>query len=401
MRVALLSLLELASDSPLPRAFLRVGGLSLARQQLSIAHALDCERIVCLAPAVTPDILALQHLAERRGSQFHVIAGARPLLGLVTAADEVIAFADGLFASTAEATDLISEGQGVLVQPVEQGLAAGFERIDINHAAAGAMRIPGRLVEQIAALPADCDAISALQRIALQAGVRQRPIPAPGQDGLFWTLVRSDAEAHAIEPQWIRQRTRDAVPLSPARGLALMAVRSFGPALLHAGTGSAAVVLAAAVTAFVAIGAAWFTLPTLGLACCAAGWFLRESGALLARIEADGPQRSRALVSLTTYGWLIDAIIVGLLGWGSGPDNLRPWYEQAFAPFMLLALLRIVAGIYTGKWSAWLTDRSLLAIILIGALAGRIGTFAAYGGAVAAAVGALALLSNKTRLTRL
>ena len=77
MRVALLSLLELASDSPLPRAFLRVGGLSVARQQLSIAHALDCERIICLAPAVTPDILALQHLAERRGSQFHVIAGAR------------------------------------------------------------------------------------------------------------------------------------------------------------------------------------------------------------------------------------------------------------------------------------------------------------------------------------
>ena len=401
MRVALLSLLELASDSPLPRAFLRVGGLSVARQQLSIAHALDCERIICLAPAVSSDILALQHLAERRGNQFHVVAGPRALLGLVTAADEVIVFADGLFASTAQAAASIGDGPCVLVQPVEQGLAAGFERIDINHAAAGAMRIPGRLVEQVAALPADCDAVSALQRIALQAGVRQRPIPAPGQDGLFWALVRSDAEAHAIEPQWINQRTRDAIPLSPARGLALIGVRSFGPALLHAGTGSGAVMIAAVVAALLAVGAAWFTLPTLGLACCAIGWILHESGAMLARIEGDEPQPHRAMVSLTAYSWLIDAIIIGLLGWGSGPGNLRPWYEQLFPPLMLLALLRIVTSVYSGRWSAWLTDRSLLAIILIGALAGRIGTFAAYGGAVAAAATALVLLSNQTRLTRL
>ena len=107
------------------------------------------------------------------------------------------------------------------------------------------------------------------------------------------------------------------------------------------------------------------------------------------------------MVSLTAYSWLIDAIIIGLLGWGSGPGNLRPWYEQLFPPLMLLALLRIVTSVYSGRWSAWLTDRSLLAIILIGALAGRIGTFAAYGGAVAAAATALVLLSNQTRLTRL
>ena len=368
LRVALLSFLEPAADSPIPRALLRVGGLTVARQQLSIALALDCERIICLAPALTSDIVALQHIAERRRAQFHVVAGARPLLGLVTAADEVIAFADGLFASTAEAVDLISEGPGVLVQPVEQGLAAGFERIDLNSAAAGAMRIPGRLVEQIATLPTDCDAISALQRIALQAGVRQRPIPAPGQDGLFWTLVRSDAEAHTIEPQWIRQRTRDTVPL--------------GPALL-------------------AIGAAWFTFAALGLALCAIGWILFESGALLARIEDDGGRDKRAIDGLTAYSWVIDAIIVGLLGWSSELEFAQPWYFQLFPPFMLLALLRIVASIYTGRWSGWLTDRSLLALALIGALLGRIGTIATYGGAVIAAIAVLVLLSRKSRLTRL
>ena len=401
LRVALLSLLELAAEGQIPRAFLRVGGLTVARQQLGIALALDCERIVCLAPTITPDIVQLQHLAEARGAQFHVISGPRPLLGLITASDEVIALADGLFGSTAEAVDLLSEGQAVLVQPIEQGLAAGFERIDLNHAAAGAIRIPGRLVEQIATLPADCDAVSALQRIALQAGVRQRPIPAPGLDGLFWTLVRSDAEAHTLEPQWIRQRTRDTVPLGPARGLALLAVRSFGPALLHAGTGAQALVIAAVVIALLALGAGWFGLSVLGLGLVAMGWVLRESAALLARIEQDAPSRRHGIDSLTAYGWAIDGVVVLLLGWGMGLAPGHSWLDQMFPPFMLIAQLRIVAAIHDGRWGAWLTDRSVLSVALLAALLGRIGSEAAHGGAVGAAIAVLALLAAKSRLTRL
>lgn len=384
----------------MPRAFLRVGGLTVARQQLGIALALNCERIVCLAPTLTPDILELQHVAEARGAQFNVIAGPRPLLGLISANDEVIALADGLFGSTAETVDLLSESQAVLIQPIEQGLAAGFERIDINHAAAGAIRIPGRLVEQITTLPADCDPVSALQRIALQAGVRQRQIPTPGQDGLFWTLVRSDAEAHTIEPQWIRQRTRDTVPLGPARGLALLAVRSFGPALLHAGSGARALVIAAVVLALLALGAGWFGLPVLGLGLIALGWVLRESAALLARIEHEAQPRRRGIDSLAAYGWAIDGVIVLLLGWGAGIDPAHSWLDRMFPPFMLVAQLRIVAAIHDGRWGAWLTDRSLLSLVLMGALLGRIGSEAAHGGAALAAVATLALLGTKSRLTR-
>ena len=397
----MLSLVEPSAEGHVPRAFLRVGGLTVARQQLGIALALECERIICLAPAITPDILQLQHLAEARGAQFNVISGPRPLLGLVNTGDEIIAFADGLFSSTAETVDLLSESQGVLVQPIEQGLAAGFERIDLNHAAAGAIRIPGRLVEQIATLPADCDAISALQRIALQAGIKQRQILTPGQDGLFWTLVRSDVEAHTIEPQWIRQRTRDTVPLGPARGLALLAVRSFGPALLHAGTGSRALVIAAVVLALLAVGAGWFALPVLGLGLTALGWILRESAALLARIEHEAAPKRGGIDSLAAYGWALDAVIVLLFAWGAGIDPAHSLLDRMFPPFMLIAGLRIVAAIHDGRWGAWLTDRSLLSLVLMGAILGRIGSEAAHGGAVVAAIAALVLLDSKTRLTRL
>ena len=394
-------MLEHAADGGhVPRAFLRVGGLSVARQQLALSLNLGCERIVCVAPALTPELVALQHIAEGAGAQFHVVRGARALAGLVTASDELIALADGLFASGAEAADLLSEGQGVLVQPIEQGLVAGFERIDINHAAAGAMRIPGRLVERIADLPADCDTFSSLQRAALQASIRQRPIPATGQDGLFWTLVRSEAEAHGIEPQWIRQRTRDTQPLGPARGAALLAVRSFGPALLHAGSGSQALAVAAGAAALLALGAGWFGFAALGLAFCAFGWLLRECAALVGRIEHDLVKPRFGLGGLALYGWVIDAVIVALLGWSAVPIAGLPTIHHFFPAFMLVALLRIVAGLPTGRWRGWLTDRSLLALIMLGAVAGGIAGEAAHIGAIIAALAGMALVSGVTRLTR-
>ena len=84
-----------AADSAIPRAFLHVGGLTLARQQLGLALALGCERIACVARGLTPEMLALQHAAEKAGAQFHVITGPRALSGLVTATDEVLALAEG------------------------------------------------------------------------------------------------------------------------------------------------------------------------------------------------------------------------------------------------------------------------------------------------------------------
>lgn len=394
-------MLEPAAESGLgARAFLRIGGLTVARQQLALAFALQCERIVCIAPALTSTIVELQHLAERAGAHFHVIPGARPLVGLVTATDELIVLADGLFASTAEACDLLSDGQSVLVQPIEQGLAAGFERIDLNHAAAGAMRLPGRLAERLGDLPADCDVVSSLQRIALQAGVRQRAIPSPGQDGLFWTLVRSDAEAHAIEPQWIRQRTRDADPLGPSRALALLGVRGFGPAMLHAGTGGNALLFAAVVCVLLALGAGWFGFAATGLGLCALGWLLREMASLLVRIERDETAPRKRIDALGLFSWGIDAALVVLLAWAMLRGDGQQFLDRLFPPFMLIALLRIVAALPTGRWSGWLSDRGLAALALMGATLGGLASQAAQAGASLAAVAAIVLARAKNRLTR-
>ncbi|MFN5778513.1 MAG: hypothetical protein ACK44O_03435, partial [Novosphingobium sp.] len=69
MRVALISMLETGTA---PRGALRVGGVSVAQEQLVLVLALGCERIFCLASRMSPDIAALQHEAERAGVRFQL-----------------------------------------------------------------------------------------------------------------------------------------------------------------------------------------------------------------------------------------------------------------------------------------------------------------------------------------
>lgn len=382
------------------RAFLRVGGISIARQQAVLALHLRCERVVCVATGLGPELLELQHLVEAAAAGFHVIGDGRGLVRLVTAVDEVIVLDDGLFASTTQAASLLEEGQAVLVQPVEAGLTAGFERIDLNHASAGAMRLPGRLVERLSDLPADVDVASALLRIALQAGIRQRQIPTPGQDGLFWTLLRSEGEAHALEPQWVRHRTRDEGTLSPARAIALGIVRGLGPAMLHAGSGAKAVVIGAGVLALMALGSGWFGLSSLGLSIAAIGWILRDVAVLLARIEADPGRSGRGLDKGEAYGWLIDGLIVVLAAWAMPGGAGWLQLDRYFAPFMLVAMLRIMPRLVSARWGGWFGDRALLAGGVAAALASGFGAWAIPAATALLALVAMALPLGQSRLTR-
>lgn len=394
-------MLESASPGAAPRAFLRVGGISVARQQLTVLLGLQCERIVCLASGVTPEAIDLQHVAEQAGASFHLITNSRALVGLVTATDELIALLDGLFVSGSAVPALLDKGVAVLVQPIEPGLAAGFERIDLNHASAGAFRIPGRLVERLAELPVDCDVHSALQRIALQAGVGQRSIPVPGHDGLIWSLVRGDAEAQSLEPLWIRERTREELPPGPSRMLALFAVRRLGPALLHAGSGAAPVAIGAAAFALLSLGAGWFSLTTLGLSCCALGWVLRQAAALLARIQMiDDRQMLSSLRSETAYRWLIDGIMVALLGWAQPAEPGLAHYERYFAPVMLFAVLRLIPRILGRRWTGWLHDRAIVAVLLAAAAFTGITNEVVHAAALALAFTGIVLPRDEIPLTR-
>ena len=384
----------------LPQAFLRIGPASLARHQLSLALTMDCQRIVCIAPGMAPELVQLQHDSERAGARFHIVSGAHGLASLVTANDDVLLIADGLLAPINPAVSLLEGSHTVVVQPVEAGLAAGFERIDLNHASAGLLRIPGRLLERLHELPGDCDVESALTRIALQAGVAQRPLPPEAQSGLRWRLVRNEAEAHAAEAGWIAIHLDGDGPLTPGSALARFAVRSFGPAILHAGSGGNALAIAATAGLVIALGLAWIGFIVTGLAFLATAWILRRSAALLLAVERESLALAPGKWSREPlFGWVHDGALVAMLAWNAPPFPGSPIWAAGFAPFILIALLRLVPRIGTGTWSAWLGDRSLSGLVLASLAAGGVLAPGVQGLAVALALLAIVWPPGAVRLT--
>jgi hypothetical protein len=123
LRIALLSLVEPTGSMRV--GALRVGGMSLVRHQLGLALALGCERVICVTASSDPEMPILRDATEDAGASFHAVPGVRGMLGLVSVADEVVAFAEGLLVWPELILPLIEAGPCVLAQPVERGWPRG------------------------------------------------------------------------------------------------------------------------------------------------------------------------------------------------------------------------------------------------------------------------------------
>ena len=354
------------------RAGLRVGGAVLARYQLGLALSLGCERIICITERVDGELVALQHVAEEAGASLHRADGAGGLLGLVSAADEVIALVDGLLVWPDIALAQLGEGLVVLMQPIETGLAAGFERMDLNHAAAGAIRVPGRLIEQMASHPPDCDVFSTLQRLALQAGVPQRLLPPQAYEAGCWNLVRSEAEAQDVEPLWIRLLTASPGRATPSLVIARRAVRLLGPALLHAGSSGTVVAIGGGVACALGLVLGWFGHGGLGLGFCALGWVQFMAASLFGRVERRGLRLAApSLAPMMVYGVVMDGVLGLMLVWDAAL-NIGPLWLRMFVAVMVLGRARLTVLVRPA--AVWLEDRALMAIVLgLAAAVGRLG----------------------------
>lgn len=369
MRVALLSLMDAAhGEAQALRGLLPIGGRSILRHQLGLALALGCARIVVLAETLTGDLVALQHAAEAGGARFHVIAAARALAPLVAAEDELLVLGEGLLAMPEDALRLLGDGPVVLTVPVEAGLPLGFERIDINNAGAGAMLLPGKLVAALGDLPGDWNPGSALLRIASQARVVQRELPALLLDQGRWRLIRDEAEAHHAEPGWVRLHTAGAQVRSPGSWLAAGVVRLLGPALLHAGTRPYVIALGAVITALLGAGAGWFGWCGPGFAMLALAWLVHEVAALLARIERDSLIAWSGGAPLDRLAeWVLDGMFVTLCAWRSEIPAVTgvPTGIAWFPPIVLFLLFRLLQRLQPDEaWIWWLGDRFLVGILL-------------------------------------
>jgi hypothetical protein len=362
LRVALLSLTDAIAGEPQGlRGVLTIGGRTLARHQLGLALALSCTRVIVVTEALTGEVIALQHAAEAGGARFHVIANAHALLPLITAEDEVFVLSDGLLALPDVALASLEQGSAVLALPVETGVPAGFERIDINHAYAGMIRMPGRLVAGLGELPPEWNPHAALLRLAVQARLPMRLLPGKLVAEAGWALVRSENEAQAIEPIWLRQHTASAHVRSPGEWIAARAVQMVGPALLHAGTRPWLVALGAVVALLLALGAGWFGWRTPGFVLLALAWVLARVGALMTRIERRSLLETgkRAPTGLW-FELSIDGSFVLLAIWRSDLSQIAavPFAISWFPPLVLLLLLHFLPRVMPeGRWTWWLRDR--------------------------------------------
>lgn len=355
------------TGQPFPRGFLRVGGASLAQHQLGIALALECRRLICIARGNSPELAALQQSAEAAGLRFHVVAGPQQLSSLVTAVDELIVITEGLFVDSANVVPLLDGTRPmVLALPDDGAVAEGFERLDINNAAAGVMRVPGSLVERLHDLPPDCDAVSALTRIALQSGTPMVQVPPEARVG--WRMVRSDGEALAIETEWLRRRLAVPRSASPADRVARVGVLSFGSSLLHAGNASGVASAGALAALALALGTAWLETPVLAFLFAALGWVLVRATELLRGAERQAYGiAAPAIPRADALGWLVDATLVVVCVFALAGPSFLPSVElghRLFPPLMLVLLLHLSPRFLWDGFAAWTCDRAVIAVLL-------------------------------------
>lgn len=361
MRLALLSALAgppgtsgtSAGERP---AFRRFAGKSVLAHQLDCAAHLGCERALCLAASLGPDLSAAKAHAEHVGLRFDIAESPFRLLAQVAAHDEVVLIADGILPDQAVLIENLSGGSAVLAFPEEPALEQGFERLDATRAWSGALRTRGDTVARLADLPPDCDIASSLLRLALQTGARVVELdPAPLVEGTWQRRVDRQS-AQVKEWRWVMRQVRPASFAAPGRALAdriglRWAHDAAGGRWRHAPHG---VALAAGALAAAAGFGGW---PVLGL-----GMLLLASSALTVaavfdRVAALGaPPRKRG-PGMAMAGLLRDGLLAALI---SMQVMTVPGWLGLVLPVVLIALLWLGEAIGGPRTRALFGDRILL-----------------------------------------
>lgn len=373
LRVALLTAIEPArAGDPASPSLLRVGGALVARHQLALALGAGCRRIICLSRGFAPPFGELQHDAQQGGASFHLITGPQGLVGLVSAADEILAFAEGLLPTPGDALPLLQGGQSVLVLPADPAVGAGFERIDLTQAWAGLMLVPGRLIDRLMDMAPDIDPVSALLRIALQAGVPRLEVPDAARGAERWLLVRSEAEAQVAEERWMERHMADG-PRAPGPWLARFIVRHFGAAMLHEGVSAPIGYGLAVILGLLGLATAWSGWLASGLALAAVARIVLDTITLLLRL------RREALGQASPLKWrsavkdaLFDLMLVILMTLASPALPGQSWVERGFASATLIGLLWLVPQTIRAGKSGWLEDRLSFTLVLMLLAAGQV-----------------------------
>src|SRR5690606_15017882 len=257
---------------------------------------------------------------------------SRGLLGAVRADDELLVLAPGLLPEASDALDALGTRKGVLVFPAGPGVAAGFERLDLNRAWAGAVVVGGAQVERLSELPPDIETTSALVRVALQARLPERTLSEALLVDGTWQTVPDGTAATAIDQAWLRRHLPPVRPSTPTAWLVTQLFRRFGNRMLSAPVRRMPLLPGAAALLLGAVVATWFAYPALGFILLALGAFLALAGGELAHLRRAPFGNALPGGFAAAMPWMVDgALLVCAILAGEG-DGL----QRAFGPLVLI-----------------------------------------------------------------
>ena len=343
MRAALISLTE---------GHLKLAGKTLARRQLDFALAAGCESVIVLGDGASAEAIALRHAAEGAGARFQAIRDSQGLLGAVRADDELLALAPGLLPEAPAALEAL-KSRAVLVLPAGPGVAAGFERIDLERAWAGALVVGGAQVERLSDLAADIEPASALVRIALQARVPERRLPEEVLADGSWALPGSDPAA--TEQAWLKRHAPAGRPFAPTKWLGRLALRPLAGRLLAMPRAVEGLTLAAVAVLSGAILTSWCGWSAPGFALVAVGALLTEAAAGLMRLRHAPFAGARRIDFAPLFPWLVDGAIFACAVLA---------IKLLFPPLVLLGTLHALRRVTLSNWALLPSDRGLIAALL-------------------------------------
>jgi hypothetical protein len=178
-------------------------------------------------------------------------------------------------------------------------------------------------------------------------------------------MIRSEAEAYALEDEWLRARFGEGACSSPGRAVARFGVLSFGSSLLHAGNASNVASIAVLVSIAIATGLGWFGLVWGGFVFVAVAWSLVEGSRMLRAAERQAlGQPSPAIPRADALVWLVDAAFAGLILLDMPRFPGEPVLAWLCIPAILMMLLALLPRVTGGAVAVWVGDRALLGLVL-------------------------------------
>lgn len=327
-------------------------GKILPVRQVEYAAAQGCIKVILLGRRSPSDAMTIHRAAEGAGLKLVEVSGAHALAAAVAEDESLLVLQHNLLPAWDDWAKGDATRGSILTLPATAGRDAGFERIDLARAWAGALVIPGRYLSTLLELPEETEPAPAILRIALQARLPERPLDETILGDGSWSAVTSGADLPVIEEQWLAQHAQPS-PSTSLSGLAAGFILRKNRKFLFARERVPLAILVLSLAAAIgAVGAAYFGH---GLA----GFGLLALASLLHPLALEA-KRLREIPSFFPSNWpktqfLLDIALVAT-GFLSIGGSLA---ARLFLPFVLLAAFHSPPA-PARTWQARIRDRTLV-----------------------------------------